>query len=337
MNKNIFLSLDKNYVSKLFENKKGGYFPDAGKNAIKEIIIEKKSPEWAEETCLARYQIIFDNGETKILRGSGGLGTLKRNAWRTSAFLSKRGLALAKPTDFIEEIGLFLYEEIEGLPLAALLADNYDHKAITGHLNDTALWLAKLHSISQDDNNFPPALCISNKELKDAFDKIGQSAPALRNLWPSEKQLNLIDEIGSEKNILIHNDFFPGNIIISSGMVFAIDFDKSGLGFPLTDVAQFLLWLEMSKKIWQINIKENKILSYQKIFLSAYFKAINMDLEQERKKLSRFLAKSCLDQAYHFINIYLKGQGKLSKHNKEWHKKTIRNFLKQALIYLSFK
>ena len=57
----IFKILEKGFIEELFNERLRVYFPYMGKQKIKEIIIKRISPEWAKESCLAKYQIILEN------------------------------------------------------------------------------------------------------------------------------------------------------------------------------------------------------------------------------------------------------------------------------------
>ncbi len=333
MKKNIFTILENDYVEKLFDEKKLIYFSEQRDAKITKIEIKKKSPEWARETCLAEYKIFFDDGSIKIVRGTASRKDSKKNVWLIMKYLKRRVLCVARPLDFISQINFLLYEEVAGAPLADIFQAG-DSKKIEKVLKEAGKWLAKLHGLVPE-KVFRPALFLGAKDYGSAFKKIAKLAPRLKKYFLSFEKLVCIDKISREKTALIHNDFYPGNVILASGGICAIDFDKSGLGPPLMDVAMLFGWLDMARDVWKSDFSKNDIQKFQKVFLASYCGDACLDHLGVRRGLNKLLVKVYLDQAYNYIDMYVRGREYLGGPDKKDFEKKIGIFLKRAGYYLN--
>ncbi|MBI4837466.1 MAG: phosphotransferase [Candidatus Portnoybacteria bacterium] len=332
MKANIFVILDVNYIKKLFNKKKLLYFPERREVAITKIEIKKNSPVWAKETCLAEYKIFFDDGSVKMVRGTASGKDSKRSVWLIMKYLKRHGLCVARPLDFISQLNFFLYEEVMGVSLFEIFQAG-ESKKIEKVLKGAGNWLAKLHGFVPE-KVFQPVLFLGAKDYGSAFKKIAKLAPRLKKYFLSFEELVRLDKISRERTVLIHNDFYPGNIILASGDIYAIDFDKSGLGPPLMDVTLLFGWLDVARSVWKLGFRRNDIQRFQKIFLASYCKEAGLDYFEVRRSMNRFLVKVYLDQAYNYIDMCVRSRKSLNSLDKKDFKKKIGIFLKRAGYYL---
>jgi aminoglycoside phosphotransferase (APT) family kinase protein len=196
-------------------------------------------------------EIVLPDGQTKkmIVRRHGD-EDLRRNPhvaadeFKLLQLLQTAGLATPKPYHLDQSGEIFatpyiVIEYIEGKP-----------EFMPSNLNDFILQLAthltKIHSIddSKLDLSFLPqqAKRISKwfeerpGHLDQSLDE-GRIREALESVWPLS-QLN--------KSVLLHGDFWPGNILWKDGQLVAIiDWEDAELGDPLADLANSrheILW-----------------------------------------------------------------------------------------------
>ncbi|TSC53654.1 MAG: hypothetical protein LiPW39_144 [Parcubacteria group bacterium LiPW_39] len=338
--RNIFAILDKNYVHKLFDEKKLVYFPDAKDKKIEEIEIQKISPEWAKETCQAKYKIIFTEGDFKIIRGTTSKNGLKRNAWKILKHLFRSGFnrgqsRVTRPLDFIDETGLLLYEEAKGAPLTTIIQTGKARK-IKEFLKNSAKWLSKLHRTAPPESgSFPDAIFLKVDDYNRTFTDIKKILPDLKNELIPVTELKFIDQISKGKEILIHNDFYPGNIIIDDAIICGIDFERSGLGFQLIDVATLLGWFEFPTEAKVLNFSEKNIQNFQTLFLKTFCDLSRMDYTKTQQELNKFLAKIFLDQIHNYTTLAIKARDCIGPTVKNDNRKKISALLQKAKHYIS--
>lgn len=337
MKQSIFNAINEGYIDKLFEAKKLIYFFEQGDKKINAIEIEKISPSWAKETCLAKYKVFFGKNDFKIVRGAAGVDSKKRNAWQIMNFLAKQDFTqgdwrIARPLDFISEFNLLLYEETQGISLSAIVQKR-DIWEIEAGLKKAAGWLAKLHELNVEKEKLPTAVFLKAQDYKKVFQKIGSFTPDLKNDLALVAELKF-KEISQDKKVLIHNDFYPGNIIINQQVVCGIDFDKSGLGVRLMDAATLFGWFGLPKEISSLNFTRKDVDNFQKIFLESYCYLCGLDYSETRKKLKIFLAKIFFDQAHDYAIMAAKGWDSLDHQAKNNYQEKIKALVKKAKQYL---
>lgn len=322
--KNIFDILERDYAWRIFKNKKLVYFPELKDKDLIAVEIEKISPSWAKETCLAKYEVLFSGDIIKIIRGKASLNEATRQAWQIMEYLYSRGFSdgqsqIARPLDFIEENNFLLYEEVPGTPLS-LVVQGGDFDKISACFKKAAVWLAKLHEIKVSEENLPAAVFIKSNDFVDIFSRLANLFPGLKDDLISESELKFMADIQAERKNLLHNDFYPGNIIIGQEIVYGIDFEKSGLGSRWLDVATFLGWLAFPTAIQQFDLTQKKIQELHTVFLEAYCSACQLDYLSAQQSLNKYLAKIYLDQIYYYAVFCVKGWdffGANDKHDYE--------------------
>ena len=316
----IFQALDKTFIQELFKRKKKLFFPSI-KEEISEIEIERVSPDWAKESCLVRYEILFDNDTKKIVRGTAKAKKSEKSVWQLMKYLysndfSAGELQIIRPLDYLADTNLLLYEEAPGFTLTEIIEK--ENKTITKRiLKNIARWLVKLHSLNFEQKKFPKAIFIGQRGYKDIFRKIEKYMPELKNdLIPTNK-LNFIDKIWQYKKTLIHNDFYPGNSVSNKKIIFGIDFDRAGRGPFLMDLATFYGALDFPKEIWDLKITRKQRHHFQDVFLKEYCRLRKFDYYSIKSDLKKFLVKIFLDQIHYYTSFMIKGWGSTDKKTKD--------------------
>lgn len=318
----IFKSVNSDFMNVTF----GNIFSD---KKIHKIKIEKVSPDWAKTTCLTKYQILFENNEKMIIRGSARIHGSKESVFQIMEYLYENDLNLvSKPLSYVREANLLLYEEAPGDPLISLIIKNENIKQA---LVKAAEWLTILHKIPVK-SFLPKAEYSGIKEYQKTLNKIKEGIPEIKNYSLDKKYLNLLNKAWtSSKKSIIHNDFYPGNFIIGKNTFYGIDFDRSGIGPFLTDVAGLYSFFEFPKEIWKPTIKDEERIFFKNFLLEEYCSLNNLNLSKTREEMKPFVIKSFLDQLNYFVNFYLEGKEDMSSSQK----KDYINKSKSLLITIS--
>lgn len=336
--KNIFNILESDYVHKLFDNKKLIYFPELKDENLMAVEIEKLSPSWAKETCLAKYRLSFSGDIIKIIRGKANLNEAARQTWQIMNYLYSRGFSvgqeqIARPLDFIEENNFLLYEEAPGTPLS-LIIQSGDFDRSSACFKKAALWLAKLHAIKADGEDLPAAVFLNSADFIGIFSWLANLFPGLKEDLIPLSALNFIVGLQDEEKNLIHNDFYPGNLIFGQEIVYGIDFEKSGWGSRWLDVATLWGWLAFPDAIQRLDLNAKKPQELQAVFLETYCSACRLDYLSSQQSLKKYLAKIYLDQIYYYSIFCAKGCdffGAEDKHGYEIKIKALLQEVKQNL------
>lgn len=314
----IFKATDERFIKKLFKNKKKLFFPSS-KGSILDVKIKKISPNWAKESCLVKYKILFDDKTQKIVRGTAKAGRTKKPVWQIMKYLYSNNfcqgkLRIPEALDFIPDINLLLYEEAPGNTFTEAIERG--DKKTEKSLKNIAEWLAKLHGMDYKNRKFCKAVFLGSAGYKIIFRKIGKLLPELKkDLIPADK-IDFIDQIWQGKKTLIHNDFYPGNAVLDNEIIFGIDFDRAGFGPFLIDTATFYGALEFPKEIWNLKLPEKRIRQFQDIFLKNYCKIRKLNYTKTKKALKKFLVKVFLDQIHYYGSFMVEGWDFMDKKTK---------------------
>lgn len=316
----IFQALDKEFIQKLLERKKRLFFPSV-KGKISEIKIKRVSPDWAKESCLVRYEILFDNDTKKIVRGTAKAKKSEKSVWQIMKYLyyqdfNSGNLQIAKPLDYIADINLLLYEESPGVTLTEII-EKETKTIVEKNLKNTARWLVKLHNLDFIKKGFPKATFIGLDGYKNIFHKIKKYIPELKNNLIPLNKIKFINQIWKNKKNFIHNDFYPGNSISNKKIIFGIDLDRAGIGPFLMDIAAFYGALEFPKEFWDLKISIKQIRHFQDIFLREYCKLRKLNYLQIKKDLKKFLVKIFLDQIHNYAAGTIKYRNLMDKKTKD--------------------
>ena len=316
----IFRALDRAFIQKLFVKKKMLFFPSV-RGEISDIKIERISPNWAKESCLVRYEILFDDNTKKIVRGTAKAKKSKKSIWQIMKYLYSRDfstgkLQIAKPLGYIADINLLLYEEAPGSTLTEII-EKENETIAKRILKNTARWLVKLHSLGFKQKQFPKAVFIGFTGYKNIFQKIGKYMSELKNDLIPINKLNFVNKLWQYERALIHNDFYPGNFVSNKEIVFGLDFDRAGLGPFLMDVATFYGALEFPKEIWDLKLPKKQIRHFQDVFLQEYCKLRKLSYFQIKKDLKKFLVKILLDQIHYYVAFTIRGWDFMDQKTRE--------------------
>jgi len=323
--KQIEKTIDKDYIEKLFNKNKNDYFPDHKNEKIENIDIKKQSPNWAKETCLAQYKVFFKDGQSLILRGTAKSFGSKKNIWLVMKNLRSLNFQSGdyrspRPVDYIKSINLLIYEEVPGEPLVNVLKNQKEKREES--LIKTSNWLKKLHSSST--KNFPKAIFPGIKGYRKIIKNAEKRIPSLSKYNLTNDELKKIENIWKKEKSVIHNDFYPGNAIVGDPIFYGIDFDRSGIGHPLMDVATICGALEFPQEVWESNISESESCKLQDIFLKSY----QDNLIKSKNDLQILMGKIFLDQVHYYSYFTIKGWDFMDK-------QTLNSYIKK--IELLFK
>lgn len=317
------------FIEKFFEKNFKIYFSDTKKEKIKKIEIEKKSPNWAKETSLLRYKIFFDS-KFKIIRGSAKKNRSKKKVFFLMNYLYWHGFnkgryRIPKPLDYFEKANLLLYQEARGETFSSVIAQN-KLKEIEQDVKRIARWLAKLHTTKIKGGLFEKAAFLGEKKYQKMIADIEKIMPSLKKEFKNFINLNLIQQVWNKKEYLslIHNDFYPGNIIIQDSKVFGIDFDRAGIGPFLMDLATFYGCFDFPKEIWPTGLTKNERKKFQNLFLEVYCKKRDIQLKKIQDLLKPFLLKIFLDQIHFHFYFAKRGWRYMDKTAKNAAQRKIR-------------
>ena len=331
MSSKIFKALEKNFVKQLFEKKSSDYFTQS--SPIKNIEIERISPYWAERTCLARYKILFSDGSLKIIRGTAKVDGSKKWSYKIMKYLYENGFSggkfqVPRPLDYIDKTGLFLYEEAIGKPFSLIIQKNQYSPKFS---KDIAKFLFKMHSLKNIKFK-KKALIFALKDYLKTYRRIKRLFPQAAKLFPL-KRIRLVQEL-KEDFSFIHGDFYTGNLITKGNKIILIDFDKTGQGPILYDLASFCACFEFPKSIWPLRLSQVKTNKYQDTFLKSYAEMTKWDLSWLKGVLNKYLAKVFLNSLNYYTGLAYEGWSVFTKKEKEVYHIQIRDLLEKINQYL---
>lgn len=332
MTKDIFKILEKKYIQNLFEKKKKFFFPFK-KGKISEVKIEKTSPNWAKRTCLVRYKIFFSDGSFKTIRGTAKVDGSRKWSYKIMNHLYENGFSkgrflVPKPLAYIDNNGLFIYEEAQGKPLSLIIDKNQYSPKLS---KDIAKLLFKIHSLKSIRFK-KKALIFTTKDYLKTYKRIKKIFPRVANFFPLEK-IHLVQKL-EEESSSIHGDFYTGNLIINGNKIILIDFDKAGQGPILYDLASFCYCFEFPKSIWPIPLSQADVNKYQDIFLKSYAEMAGWDLSWLKGILNKYLAKVSLNALNYYTGLAYEGRFVLTEKEKKTYLIQIKDLLGKINHYL---
>lgn len=146
------------------------------------------------------------------------------------------------------------------------------------------------------------------KELR-RFHNVKIEYPEFINFEKAYKFLGGIDDISEiisilqREPVLLHNDLVKGNILIDGNNIHLIDFEYSGYGNQIFDVASFIIERKLSK-------------DQEKIWISQFYDTDVSELKKVKKFLSNFW-KLWAEYMYESTSLIV------YKEIKNWHEKNI--------------
>ena len=331
MKYDIFKAVDQASISKLFKKKLNVYFPKRKNQKIKDIVIEKISPDWAKDSCLVKYKIFLASGDIKIVRGSA-----KKHESREPVFLvmqylwnhkfNKGNYIISRPLDFIEKANLLLYQEAPGKPFASIIQEG-NFQEVKADLKKIANWLGRLHSLRPKSKNIRKAVFLGKKNYQKMIREIPALMPSLGQDLKKIPNLDFLEKIWANHSTLIHDDFYPGNIIINHNKIAVIDFDRAGFGPALMDVATLYGAFEFPEQAWKIPFKKEEATKLQNTFLNTYCLQRKLNKNKTLEKLHLFLVKIFLDQIHYYFYFAKKGWKFMDQDARTGFTKKIRSLI----------
>jgi len=337
MKYNIFKSRDYTYIKKLFSEERKKFFPEIKNAVITDLKIKEVSPSWAKDTCLNKYEVTLNNKYTKKIRETSESKKSKKGVWEIMNFLYTSPInvpqkTIARPIDFISQYNLLFYEEVPGTPLSQLMAEN-NKTEVKRALILAAQWLAKLHRI-KFKTKIKKAFYPQTRGYKILFKQIKKYFPNLKKDLVQDKILEFTDEIWKTENVLIHADFYPGNIIVNKDQLFIIDFDKAGSGPGLMDIATLYGALEFPNSVWKIRFNQKELKELQTAFLKKYCQSRGINYTKTKSNLKMFLAKIFLDQIRYYFYFDLQNIKRMPKEYKTNLSNKLRDLILKVKSYL---
>ena len=143
--------------------------------------------------------------------------------------------------------------------------------------------LIKLHHTEFKEGALPDSRERYRNEVQITLDR-GYYKPE-----EADRLFKMIDKI-PVRNTFIHQDFHPGNIMLSNGEVMLIDVDDSGLGHPIFDLAgMYLVYVTAAKTKWKtvdMGITREQFARIWDIIIKKYF---NTTSESEIAEINRII------------------------------------------------
>lgn len=216
---------------------------------------------------------VYKWGEEKVLK-------LFKQGYPESAIEKEYHNAIAlRNTNFLKPKA---YEMITYGDRKGIVYDRIDGESLldwvmkTQDLQECSKYMANLHKAIGENK------CSSIPQYKDYL-KHHISNKGL----PLEKQRKLIHLIDTfpDGNSLCHGDFHPGNIIISGGRAYVIDFMDICQGDFLYDIAKTVFLVEYAPVPSECNDK-NMILHFRKPLVELYLKHMNVTRDMIKDYLS---------------------------------------------------
>lgn len=184
-----------------------------------------------------------------------------------------RNMKFAKPKGYemisYEDRRGIIYDKLEGESLI-------DRVMKTGDLQECATYMANLHKEIVQNK-------ISGVQNYKDFLK-HHLLNAVMTMEKRNEVLQMIDKL-PYGDALCHGDFHPGNILISSGNAFAIDFMNICQGPFLYDVARTIFLIEYAPVPTDAEDKD-MILQFKKTLVDLYLEQMNVTREMIQEYLS---------------------------------------------------
>ena len=155
-----------------------------------------------------------------------------------------RGVRLAEPLAYLEELGLTLIAAAEGEDLSAMMREDVD--GAVAAMPRVAKALGELHAVDAGDTGRTHSassetslldswVCLLTDMYPELGSRIGTCAARLAADRPEP----------SSQPVLLHRDFYDKQILLGPDHVTLLDMDTAGFGDPELDVANFCVhvWL----------------------------------------------------------------------------------------------
>jgi thiamine kinase-like enzyme len=167
------------------------------------------------------------------------------------------------------------------------------------YLKSTAAALAEFHSLI-DCRSSENSILAYLHNWRSKLNKNLSSSSTLKKISLLHEIDSNFDEVAtwqwpSSENVLSHNDFSYGNLIVQDEKVRIIDFEYSGPGHPSTDLASFLIetMFDFSQSDYRFFPQDELPLQDQKSLVFHYCQLRNLDGEDMWLKVKKSKAIVC--------------------------------------------
>jgi hypothetical protein len=248
---------DLDVLKPLFEQHLHALHPQAER--IGHINIEVKRDYYDAQSrvhdLILRYEIKFVLGDgsidTRSFYAKTGHPQGIASLYQLSEFLRDHGFdesslySIPQPRLYIEQLNLFIQEEVIGRTIHELITSKDD--GLLSAIQRAASWLAFFHT-KQFTATTPNIPKIRSRRPRFNFDSIDVAFAANAISSFTKEDLTALADgiVRTEQTLsssytpqLIHGDFHPENVFISSSKTVVIDFYESYFGDPLFDVISF--------------------------------------------------------------------------------------------------
>lgn len=315
------LTIDHGFMEKFFAKNIYKFFPEAKK--FKKLSLTRQSTI-AREDFIVRYEISFidNNGKNKtsFVRGAARDDGSKYHGYKIMKLLwdsdfRKGAFGVPRPLGYNFYLKQSLYEECPGEILYRRIEKN---KNLKTSFRKSAGWLAKLHRLQVKTGAKTHSLRKEGaqiKKMKNLFSEISHRYHPFKSenfsgivnaFWNLEKKY-----LKPKDFILIHNDFNPGNIILSKDRTYCIDFVDSCRFHPVTDLGTLLAYIHspLSPLISKHKFSQKIIEALEKKFVAEYCQPLGIKPESIQNQIAVFKARAFLIMAMHLAKLSL-GWGK---------------------------
>ncbi|MFH1367459.1 MAG: aminoglycoside phosphotransferase family protein [Patescibacteria group bacterium] len=282
----------KKYMLKFFAGIVKEFFPPGTR--LKDLkIIDLSRFEFKKSL---KYKLILKTpvGKTdiKIIRGNAPSSDTPEEikiADASQKILYRKGFAFTPfhvplSLGFYPKINLVLYEDYPGLPF-----DEYIKKKPKDLLyltKQAALWLARFHELKIQKGKVRTAM-LAKKEIGFFKDDYKNNYPGiyalgstiLENLWPLFEKHVFPHK---DEFRLTHGDFNPQNIIVNKNSIGVIDWGRSCLFDPVSDLGNLIA--QMNLIHWRRNFDLPTVTRVKKVFIDTYLEARNLKFKEIKQR-----------------------------------------------------
>ena len=226
------------------------------------------------------YDLVFKDGKTLKIRCVANEEGERRHAAKILKLLWENGFnkgrfTVARPFGYYPKYNAMFYGNLPGENLTHILKEK-NFQRILASIELSARWLAKLHNL-----NLKTAKKLNRQNDREQITELAKIFSRLKKYYPDlakkeslliKEYFNLQDKIDWKNTVLIHNDFFPGNIISHQNKISAIDFVESRMANPLIDVASLAAYMQSILNPIS-SLSSEQLEQIESKFVLAYFKA----------------------------------------------------------------
>jgi uncharacterized protein (TIGR02172 family) len=193
--------------------------------------------------AFGRQAEIYDWGEGRVLKlFLGNWPEAARHEFAISKLAYSQGARTPKPLEIVEKDGKpgIVFEKVEGPSLLRLLGTR------PWQVRQLAREFAELHHTVHRCK--APELPSARPELEKVIQSRQQLSETTRSVL-----LKIISKL-PDGDTLIHGDFHPDNVMVTSRGLVIIDWPNAARGCPMADVARTTIMLRIGEPVGKISI-----------------------------------------------------------------------------------